>query len=86
LRNVIDSTRIWKWHTAPLRALKLNWTTFKSATGGGLVDDRRSKTLSVSFDIPLSFASLSLVSTGPHTLRLPFVDDGYKDRMTSEQT
>lgn len=45
LRNVIDSTRIWKWPTAPSRVLRLNWTTFKSATGGGLVDDRRSRTL-----------------------------------------
>jgi len=40
LRNVIDSTKIWKWLTVPSRVLKPNWTTSRLATGGGLVDDR----------------------------------------------
>ena len=77
-RNAIDSTRIWKWLTVPLRASKLNWTTFKLATGGDLADDRRSKTLSSSSGIPISFASLSFVSTGTYTLRLPFANEGHE--------
>jgi len=82
LQNVIDSTRIWKWLTAPSRVLKLNWTTFKSATGGGLVGDKRSGISAVPFGIPISFASLSFVSTGTYTPRLPFAcgHEGCDDR------
>lgn len=68
LRNVIDSTRIWKWLTVPSRVLKLNWITFKSATGGGRVDDRSLKAFFIYFGIPISPASLTFVSTGKYTL------------------
>lgn len=64
LRNATDSTRIWKWLTVPLRPLKLTWITSKLATGGGLADDRRLKTFSIYFGIPVSPASLPFVSTG----------------------
>lgn len=77
-QNVIDSTRTWKWLTVLSRVSKLNWITFKLVTGGGLVEDRRSETLSISSGIPISFASLSFVSTGTYTLRLSFVNDGRK--------
>ena len=85
LQNVIDSTKIWKWLIAPSRALRLNWITFKLATGGGLVDDRRSRTSIVPFGIPISFASLSFVSTGTiHCVcRSPAV---VKDMMIGERT
>jgi hypothetical protein len=64
LRNATDSTRIWKWLTVPLRALKLSWITSKSATGGDLVDDKRLKNLLPHSGIPISPASLSFVSAG----------------------
>ena len=77
LLNVIDSTRTWKWLTVPSRVSKLNWTTFKSATGGGLADDRRSTLIHFS-GIPVSFASLSFVSAGTYTLRLPSINDSHR--------
>jgi hypothetical protein len=85
-RNATDSIRIWKWLTVPLRALKLNWTTFKSATGGGLVDDRRLKALSISFGIPLL---RSLVCHSPlldHIHPVCRWSTTVMKEMTSEQT